>query len=439
MSDPWYSRLFHTNQYGSMARISQPSGIPIVEYTAAQNDLLFVDGTGQSYSTLYRTQYAVRTCVNFLALNIAPLNLKTYLKTSDGERLEVPGHPLAQLLQRPNPRTTRYEMIRGTVSDLAIYDNAYWLKVFEGNQRELYRIPPSYVTPRGGSLLTGPRLYQINAGGGPRDFKPDRIVHFKGYDPSDPRQGVSPLEALRSIMNEEISASRHRTGFWKNAARHDGIIERPLEAPDWSTAAEQRFRVQWAQKQAGHGNAGKAAILADGMKWVPDSFSPREAEFMAGREFALDTVATQYQIPLAMLSRKGAATFASMKEFRKVMYVDTLGPWNAMMEGTIWLQLVPDFDTSGDLYTEFNIDEKLQGDFEAQAEALRQSVQVPWMTVNEARALRGFPRIDNSDFDEPAVPVNYLLGDDEPQDEASVTRLREVALAEDAAIAGGAL
>lgn len=145
------------------------------------------------------------------------------------------------------------------------------------------------------------------------------------------------------------------------------------------------------------------------MKWNGDSFSPREAEFVAGREFSLDTVATAYQIPLALLSRKNTATFASMREFHKMLYVDVLGPWNALIERTIWLQLIPEFNDP-DLYVEFNIDEKLQGDFETQAQALRQAVQVPFMSVNDARALRNLKRIDDPKFDQPATPANYNYG-----------------------------
>lgn len=373
---------------------------------------------GESFSSLhevYRTQWAVRTCVNFLALNMAHLNLKAYRRIGETEREPVPDSPLAKLLRNPNPQTSRFDMIRDTISDLAVYMNAYWWKAQQGNSRQLIRIPPSMIAPMGGSVIIGAARYELATPSGPLKLDPSEIVHFRGYNPLDPRIGSPILYALKMVLNEEVEASKHRTGFFKHSARRDGLIERPKEAGPWSDKARERFREDWEQAHSGSENAGKAPILEDGMKWNPDSWSPKDSEFIAGRQFTLDTVATAYQIPLAMLSRTSTPTFASMKEFRKVLYVDVLGPWSAMVESALALQLVPDFGDP-DLYVEFNIDEKLQGDFEEQANAARNSVQVPWESVNGMRAKRGLPPVgDPNDsanpYNSPARPSNYAYGD----------------------------
>jgi hypothetical protein len=116
-----------------------------------------------SHGVLYETQWAVRTCVDFLALNIAHLNLKTYRRTDEAPEY-LREHPLADLIQRPNDRFTRFDLIRGTVSDLAIYDNAFWLKREEGDKRALYLLPPAYVVVDGGDVLTGPARYWLSSG-----------------------------------------------------------------------------------------------------------------------------------------------------------------------------------------------------------------------------------------------------------------------------------
>jgi hypothetical protein len=89
-----------------------------------------------------------------------------------------------------------------------------------------------------------------------------------------------------------------------------------------------------------------------------------------------------------------------------------------MIESALTLQLVPDFDDP-DLYVEFNIEEKLQGDFEEQANAARNSVQVPWMSVNEMRAKRGQapvgdPNDEENPYNSPARPANYNYAGDAP-------------------------
>jgi hypothetical protein len=88
-----------------------------------------------------------------------------------------------------------------------------------------------------------------------------------------------------------------------------------------------------------------------------------------------------------------------------------------MLESAINAQLVPEFNDD-DLYVEFNIDEKLQGDFEQQAAAARNSVQVPWESVNGIRRKRneppiGDPNDPNNPYNQPARPTNYAYGDAE--------------------------
>ena len=296
------------------------------------------------------------------------------------------------------------------MSDLAIYDNAYWLKAFQGNARQLFRIPPEFVQIIGGDIIRGPSQYLIptptTAPAG--CISPHlRIVHIHGYSANDTRVGVSPLVSLKSLLAEEFQASRHRTGYWANAARKEGIIERPLDAPALDETGMKRLKEGWEATHRGIGGTpARPRSWRKARHFVDSSFSPKDSEFIPGRQFVFDTVATAYNIPLALLSRSSTPTFASMKEFHKALYVDVLGPVNAKMEQAIWLQLIPDFDDP-ELYVEFNIEEKLQGDFESTADAFRSHVQVPDMSVNESRKIRNLPPLDDPSFDEPAKPANY--------------------------------
>ena len=385
-------------------------GRPIVEFTPAVREALGFDGTRVGLAEVYRSQPNVRICVDFLSLNIAHCKLKVYRKRGD-ERVEVEAsHPLVQVLDNPNGVVSGFELIRDTIADLAIYANAYWVRREVEDQVALVRVHPIYVEVKGGSPVTGPSHYIIDAGGGPVRIELRDMVHFKLYNPEDGRVGISPLESLRWVLAEERAASKHRVKFWRNAARQEGWIKRPENKP-WTPEQRKEFRDEWQQAMSGTDNAGKTAILEDGMELHDHSFSPRDSEFIPGREFSLDLCATTYQIPLAVLSRKNTATFASIKEFRSIVYVDTLGSWMALMERAINNQLIPAFQVrerlDQSLFVEFNIEEKLQGDFETQAEALRRAIHVPYMAVNEARALRNLPRIPDADFDKPAKATNY--------------------------------
>ena len=234
---------------------------------ATYGSLTLYNQRSYDYATLYRTQPNVRTCVDFLARNIAQLGLHVYRRVSDTDRARLTDHGLALTIAQPLPRefkVTRYRLIEAMVSDLGIYFNAFWLKVRPSSGRiGLLRVPPQYVSVSGGLVPTG---YEISLGGQTVKVAPEGIVHIRGYNPENPIWGLSPMETLRRILAEEFAMGEYREHFWQNAARQSGVILLPADAPEWSEAARARFKAEFEACIPG-GNSGKTAILEEGMTW----------------------------------------------------------------------------------------------------------------------------------------------------------------------------
>ena len=375
------------------------------------------------YATLYRTQPNVRTCVDFLARNIAQLGLHVFRRVSDTDRERLTDHPLAELLKLPLPeamKVTRYRLIEALVSDMGIYFNAYWLKMPRGDGRlALLRVPPDAMTVKGG--LT-PAAYEVNLSGKRFTYAPEDVVHFRGYNPENAITGLSPLETLRRVLAEEFSMGDYREDLWQNAARMYGIIKRPEGAPEWSAQARERFKDEFEALYSGSGNSGRTAILEEGMEWQEASFNAQESEYLGGRKLTREECGRAYHIPLPMIGILEYSTFSNIKEQHRNLYQDCLGPWLKMVEEDIELQLMPDFEDIDGVYLEFNIQEKLQGSFEEQAQGFQSSVGRPWMTADEARARMNL-RSMGGDAAELATPLNMLVGgqpepeDSEPSDD----------------------
>ena len=363
------------------------------------------DNRYYAYAALYRTQPNIRTCVDFLARNIAQLGLHVFERVSDTERRRLTDDPLANVLARPNPWTTTYRLIESLMGDLGVYFNAYWLKVKHEGKLSLLRVPPPLVTVHG-SLV--PRRYEIDLGGEPLRPSLDEIIHFWGYNPDDPTKGLSPLETLRRILAEEQSMGDYREHFWQNSARMYGVIERPAEAPEWSDTARERFKAEFEALYSGVENSAKTAILEEGMTWKEAMFNAQESEYMAGRKLTREECARAYHIPLPMVGILDNATYSNITEQHKNLYQDSLGPWLTMIEQDIGLQLIPGL-AADDVYVEFNIEEKLKGSFEEQTKSFQAAVGRPWMTANEARALQNLPPA-GGDADLLVTPLNVLVG-----------------------------
>jgi HK97 family phage portal protein len=368
------------------------------------------DEFNYDYATIYRTQPNVRTCVEFLARNLAQLGLHVYRRVSETDRVRERDHPLAKLLAMPLPpemKVTTYRLIETLVSDMGIYFNAYWIKIRrQGTVEMLLRVPPPLMTVKGGLY---PTAYELRLGGELETLEPTDVVHFRGYNSESPIAGLSPLETLRRVLAEEHAAADYREHFWQNAARMGGIIERPKEAPDWSDAARERFKAEFKALYTGSENSGETAVLEEGMQWKQVTFNAQESEYLAGRKLTREECARAYHIPLPMVGILDHATYSNVESQHKHLYQDCLGPWCAMMEQDIALQVVPEFGDSGQLYVEFNIQEKLQGSFEEQVQAGQSAVGAPWMTRNEMRARQNLPSL-GPEGDEIVTPLNVLTG-----------------------------
>lgn len=364
-----------------------------------------------TYAALYREQPNVRTCVDFLARNVAQLGLHVFRRISDTDRQRLGDHPLAALLGAPNNWTTRYRLIQALMSDMGIYFNAYWIKMQFESGLKLLSVPPTLVTVHGG---LAPSYYEVALGSGaPRKVPPENMVHFRGYNPESCIEGLSPLETLRRILAEEYAMGRYREGFWANAARISGLIERPVDAPEWSDDARERFRAEFEALYSGEdperNNSGKTAILEEGMTWKEASFNAEESEYLGGRRLTREECARAYHIPLPMVGILDHATFSNIREQHKNLYQDSLGPWLKMIEEEIELQLLPDLGDTAGVYCEFNIAEKLAGSFEEQTASLQSAVGRPWMTADEARARMNLPSM-GGDAAELVTPLNVLVG-----------------------------
>lgn len=360
------------------------------------------------YETIWRTQPQVRTVISFLARNIAQLGVHVYRRVSDTDRERLTTHPLAQLLANPLLGMTTYRFIERLVSDVALYDNWYGIKLKLNGRLRILPVPPTLIRPYGGNWIR-PEKYET-AGG--RKFNVDEVIHIHGYSPTDLTYGESPIESLRDLILESAEANKQRKAMWKGGARLTGVLVRPADAPDWEPKDKARFREMWRSFASGGGAEGGTPILEDGMDYKPVGFNPEQAQYIEARKLTREECAAAYFIPPPLIGILDHATYSNIKEQHSHLYQDTLGPWLVMMQQEFAAQVLPDLEETpgeyADVYCEFNIAEKMRGDFEAQAAAASTATGGPWMTRNEQRARFNLPAIEGGD--ELIVPMNVTEG-----------------------------
>lgn len=384
-------------------------------------DVTFTDAgmsavLGLSVEELWRTQPHLRTVVSFVARNIAQLGLHAFERVSETDRQRVRDDAVALTLSRPNPAMTSYELIYGLVADLKLYDVALWLLEESADSQSGWRIwpiSPGWVQSTGGGSAWQPEWVDVQRPGAVRPVRlqTSDMVLFHGWNPGVPASGSSPVEALRGILAEQIHANAYRQQVWQRGGRVGTVLVRPAGAPQWSGDARERFARDWRAKWTGSDGpkAGGTPILEDGMDLKRIGFSAKEDEWIEGAKLSLSQVASVYHINPTMVGVLDNANFSNVREFRRMLYGDSLGPDLAMIEDRINTFLVPRLTERSGVYVEFNIAEKMQGSFEEQTAALSSSIGRPWMTADEGRALLNMPSL-GGDAAGLVTPLNVLIG-----------------------------
>lgn len=376
-------------------------------------------------SQMWSTQPHLRTVVSFLARNIAQLGLHTFRRDGEDRRRDRDS-PFAATMRRPNPDQTAFDLVYALVGDVALYDRAYWLTVADQDAPSGWtfrRLPPSWVTPVYRDAFSAKSYDVCGPNGQVVSVPAGDVLAFTGYHPSSPRKGSPTVEALKETLQEQIEASKYRNQIWKRGGRVSAVIERPKDAPQWSDAARTQFREDWYAKFTGNGpQAGGTPLLEDGMKLTRIDFNAQEQQFVEAAKLSFATVAAAFHVNPTMVGILDNANYSNVREFRRMLYGDTLGPLIAQIEDRINTFLLPRLGMdNAAYYAEFNIAEKLQGSFEEQAAVMQTLVGAPLMTRNEGRSKFNLPAIDGGD--DLVTPLNVLIGGQaSPTDSGSQNR-----------------
>lgn len=361
----------------------------------------------ESPSELWATQPHLRLVVDFLARNIAQLGVHAYDRKSDGGREKQSGTELARVLRKPNPEQTNFELLRDLVGDLALYDEAYLLHTAEARPdieaaQAVRTLRPSWVVGTKGATAYGFTHYLVRFPDSPEtvEIPSEKVVHFHGWNPIDARNGVSPLLALKNVLAEQIYAATFRKQLWQRGGRVGAYLKRPFEAPKWNPTDRTNFITAFKAAWTGQSGsqAGGVPLLEDGMTLERIGFSAKEEQYVEGNKLSLQTVASVFHVNPTMVGLLDNANYSNVREFRRMLYGETLGPRLAEIEQKLNEYLLPllgaDPDTT---YVEFDVEQRLKGSFEEQAQVFSTAIGGPWLTINEGRAKQNLPAIEGGD------------------------------------------
>jgi HK97 family phage portal protein len=361
-------------------------------------DLLAEDG--------YHKNVIVYRCINLIMRGISSVPWLLYKKSKDQDHEEeILEHPLLSLLNCPSPKHAGSAFMESVVGHLLLSGNAYIEMIFNHSAvpQELHVLRPDRV-----NIISNERECSRNI---PLGFEyryqnqcqyypvdpitgRSRLIHLKLFHPLNDWYGMSPLEAAKLSIDQHNTVSLHNLSILLNGGRPSGALmikqqltdqQRNILKDDLTTAYE------------GSKNAGRLLVLEGDMDWKELGFSPKDLDFVSGKQVSAREIAQSFGIPPMLVGVLGDATFANYREARFHLWEDTILPFMEFLlsEFNLWI-------TS--LFEEQNF--KLRLDYDSDSiPALSSRRESSWqnmisahfLTVNEKRAALGYGPINGGD------------------------------------------
>lgn len=346
---------------------------------------------------------AVYSAVRILAETIATLPLLVHRRTGNNGKERATDYFLYTLLHdQPNEEQTSVEFREMLQGHLALRGNAYaQIDRKMGKPARLVPLHPDRVEVR---REKGELLYKVNPANGPAHTlrrSAGEILHLRGLS-SDGVLGLNPIELFREAVGLGLAYEEYSGRLFGNGANINGVLEMPHAMSD---EALKRFRKLWQESHGGVGNAGKTAILEQGMKWQSIGIAPKDAEFIISRKFQVTEIARIFRVPPHMLSDLERSTFSNIEHQSLEFVRDTIRPWLVRWEQALTRDLIPEEDR-GEYFVEFLIEGLLRGDFKSRYDAYAIGRNNGWLSANDIRRMENLNPLPPEQGDVYLVPLN---------------------------------
>jgi len=398
---PFLSRLF-----GIKSSTVQPL---IYQQTGAQYRGVYTERNLAQYGVdAYRRNVIAYKAINTVARAVAdiPFCVKVGDKDADAE------HPLCVLLGRPNPWTSKQQLIESYAAYLLLTGNTYLEGVGPENEapRELWNLRPDRMKVVPSPMGVGGYTYEC--AGQFKTWKSDPItgqspvLHVKTFSPLNDYYGMSPVEAAAFAIDGHNEAGEWNQALLQNSARPSGAMV--YAGKDGQALGDKQFarlKEEINSTMAGTRNAGRVPILEGGLSWQQMSMSPSEMDWINGKNVSAREIALAFGVAPQILSIPGDNTYSNYQEARQALYEDTVLPLaNALVDSlNVWLS--PAFGPNVKITLDID-------DLPAFAEQRKQRWEAvgnaTWLTINEKREATGYDEIDTPEANEVLIPSGLV-------------------------------
>ncbi len=357
-----------------VGRANKAAGIAqIVRLVAGHNESMWprLDVYDQQATEYLRSSW-VYVAVTRIAEAAALVPYEVYATQAEAQ-IELPNHPIQQLLRAPNPFTSQFDLIESTFGYLELTGNAFWFLAGPsgGVPTEIWPLRPDRmrVVPDATQFIGG---YVYTVDGVDIPLAAEEVIHFKRFHPTSDLYGLSALEAAAvASQADRAMAQWNRNFFSGDKGVPAGIVTIKNMVDD---ASYERIQREWRESYGG--TQRKTAFLrGSDIAWSDIGLSQKDSDFLASRQFSKHEILQIFGIPAGLYEEN--ATQANAAIARETFLGDTIWPKLIRFSQKLTQHLAPFFGDDLVLVPE-DIRDNSANIAEVQAAA-------GYLTVNEIR------------------------------------------------------
>jgi HK97 family phage portal protein len=219
------------------------------------------------------------------------------------------------------------------------------------------------------------------------------VFHLKNFVTSNGVVGNGVVAYAATTLGISLGADRFASGLYSNGGMPSGVLE---VSGTLSDEAFERIKKSW-QEAHGQRKTGGTAVLEEGTKYSPVSFTPDVLQFLESRKFNVLEIARFLGVPPTKLFDGDSATYNNIEHANLEVATDTLDSWARALESEIDVKLLN--NRRAGRRAEFDLYAVFRGDMETRAKYFTALMQNAAMTPNEIRKKEGMaPYADGDKF-----------------------------------------
>ena len=377
---------------------------PRFNYSFNVGGLIPPDRTAEGFLKAYSEIGWLHAVVFRIALGCGEVKWRLFNGSDRSERTQIDKHPILTLLDHINPFQTSNEFIELHTIYQDLIGECFWILNYNalGEPAEVWIPYPNKmsVVPDKQKFVKG---YVYGYGNEAIPFDTNEIIHFKYPNPLNQYRGLGPAQSIGIDLDAEMYSGQWNRNFFYNSARPDGVIEF-----DHNLSDEQfeKLKKQWGEKYKGYSKAHQVALLEGGGKYKQVQNTVKDMDFSNLKLRHRDIILGVYGMPQSVMGISENVNKANAEAGDYTFARWIVKPRLDRIKSKLQEQLIPKFRESDNLGLDY--DEVVPETIEQKMLLAESGMRAGYLTIDEARQLRGLDKLPNGAGEVLLVPLNLI-------------------------------